>query len=60
MVVSAAKPGSTPMFRLQFGNVGLCYRVPYHQRILSLWTNYGLWQAGGEAKERNASESKNK
>ena len=43
------------LYRLQFGNVGLCYRDPYHRRILELWTNCGLvafgfhilWEAWG-------------
>ena len=38
-VVIAAKPGGTPLYRLQLGNVGLCYRIAYRRRILELWTN---------------------
>ena len=41
-VVTAAKPGGRPLYRLQFGNVGFCYRVLYCPSVLELWTNYGL------------------
>ena len=30
-----------PLYRLHFGHAGFCYRVPYHQSIFKLWTNYG-------------------
>ena len=41
-VVIAAKPGGTPLYRLQFGNVGFCYKIPYPRIILELCKNSGL------------------
>ena len=41
-VVIVAKPGSTPLYRLHFGYVGFCYRIPYFRSIFKLWTNYGF------------------
>ena len=41
-IVIVAKLGSTLLYRLHFGYVGFCYRVPYRRSIFKLWTNYGL------------------
>ena len=41
-VLIVAKPGGTPVYRLHFGYVGVCYKVPYRRSIFKLWSNYGL------------------
>ena len=49
VVIIVAKLGGTPLYRLHFGFVGFCYRVPYRRSVFKLWTNYGLAAFGLDA-----------